>query len=161
MLTRLKRDIEKHYPGTKIAVTEYNFGGGDHISGAIAQADVLGIFGREGVFAACWWDENKGDRFINAAFDLFLNYDGNNSRFGDTSIHARTDDVEATSVYASVDSRDRSRMTVVLINKTDRAHRRPVHRARGAVHSMRDIPTHRRARGDQVAWETTLRGNPV
>jgi hypothetical protein len=120
MLTRLKRDIDAHYPGTKIAITEYNFGGGDHISGAIAQTDVLGIFAREGVFAACWWDENKGDQFINAAFDLFLNYDGKGSRFGDTSIHARTDDVAATSVYASVDSRDPSSITLVLINKTGR-----------------------------------------
>ena len=39
----------------KIAITEYNYGGNNHISGAIAQADVLGIFGREGVFAANFW----------------------------------------------------------------------------------------------------------
>jgi hypothetical protein len=52
LLPRVQRDIDDFNPGTKIAITEYNYGGNDHISGAIAQADVLGIFGREGVFAA-------------------------------------------------------------------------------------------------------------
>jgi hypothetical protein len=34
--------------------TEYNNGGGEHIAG-IAQADNLGIFGAQGVFAAALW----------------------------------------------------------------------------------------------------------
>ena len=55
LLPRLKGKIAAHYPGTKLAITEYNYGGGNHISGAIAQADVLGIFGREGLFAATLW----------------------------------------------------------------------------------------------------------
>jgi hypothetical protein len=113
MLTRLKRDVEQFYPGTKIAITEYNYGGGDHISGGIAQADVLGIFAREGIFAACWWPESEKTEFIDAAFEIYLKH------FGDTSVRATTNDVAATSVYASVDSRDPSRMSIVLINKTD------------------------------------------
>ena len=112
MLTRLKKDVEQFYSGTKIAVTEYNYGGGDHISGAIAQADVLGIFGREGIFAACLWPESENTEFIDAAFEIYLKH------FGDTSVSAKTDDAAATSVYASVDSRDPSRMSIVLINKT-------------------------------------------
>ena len=39
-------------PDSKLAITEYNYGAGNHISGAIAQADVLGIFGRQELFAA-------------------------------------------------------------------------------------------------------------
>ena len=35
-----------------LALTEYNFGAGNHISGAIAQADALGAFGQADTFAA-------------------------------------------------------------------------------------------------------------
>ncbi len=41
--------VAKDYPGTKLAITEYNWGGQEHINGAVAQADILGIFGREGL----------------------------------------------------------------------------------------------------------------
>ena len=69
LLPRVQRDIDDFNPGTKIAITEYNYGGNNHISGAIAQADVLGIFGREGVFAANIWG---GGSYINGAFDMYL-----------------------------------------------------------------------------------------
>ena len=63
LIPRMKEKIAAHYPGTGLAVTEYNYGGGGHISGALAQADVLGILGREGVFAArtawCWWRSTR------------------------------------------------------------------------------------------------------
>jgi hypothetical protein len=118
LIGRLKRDIADHYPGTKIAITEYNYGAGNHISGGIAQADVLGIFGREGIFAANWWNLGHGTDFIDPAFDLYLNYDGKGARFGDTSVFAATDDVESTAIYASIDSAGASRVWLVLINRT-------------------------------------------
>ena len=34
LLPRLREKIDAHYPGTRLAITEYNYGGGDHISGA-------------------------------------------------------------------------------------------------------------------------------
>ena len=120
LIPRLRRDVETHYPGTKIAITEYNYGGGDHISGGVAQADVLGIFGREGVFAANWWDLGHGSAYVHAAFDLYLNYDGRGARFGDTSVFASTDDVESTSIHASVNGSDRSAVMLVLINRSER-----------------------------------------
>jgi hypothetical protein len=113
MLTRLKKGVEQFYPGTKIAITEYNYGGGDHISGAIAEADVLGILGREGIFAACWWPESDNTEFTDAAFEMYMKH------FGNVSINAKTDDGAASSVYASVDARDPSSASIVLINKTD------------------------------------------
>ena len=118
LIPRLKKDVESHYPGTKIAITEYNYGAGDHVSGGIAQADVLGIFGREGLFAANWWSLGQGQKYVNAAFDLYLNFDGKGARFGDTSVYAACDDVETTSIYASVDGADPSRVTLVLINRS-------------------------------------------
>ncbi|MDR1674713.1 MAG: glycoside hydrolase family 44 protein, partial [Oscillospiraceae bacterium] len=55
VLPRIQSDIEKYYPGTKLGITEYNFGGGNNISGAIAQADALGVFGQQGVYLANLW----------------------------------------------------------------------------------------------------------
>jgi len=68
LLPRVQEKIARHYPGTKLAITEYYYGGGAHISGAPAQADALGIFGREGVFATALWHEGKtDDRFTYGA----------------------------------------------------------------------------------------------
>ena len=65
---------------------------GNHISGAIAQADVLGIFGREGLFAATLWRLTANNSFIYGGFEMFRNYDGANGSFGDTSIRATNSD---------------------------------------------------------------------
>jgi hypothetical protein len=118
LLPRVQRDINDFKPGTKIAITEYNYGGGNHISGAIAEADVLGIFGREDVFAASWWELDSGSSFVNSAFNLYRNYDGAGGRFGDTSIDADTTSIADSAVYASVDSTNPNRMVVIAINRT-------------------------------------------
>ena len=121
LVPRMREKIAAHYPGTRLAITEYNYGGGEHISGAIAQADVLGIFGREQVFAATFWDLGTGSRFIDAAFAAYCNYDGALSRFGDTVVAAATSNHETTSVYASVDAGRDERMVIVAINKATTA----------------------------------------
>jgi glycosyl hydrolase family 44 len=122
LLPRLREKIAANYPGTRLAITEYNYGAGNHISGAIAQADVLGIFGREGLFAASAWALSRGNHFMNGAFEMYRNFDGAGGSFGDTSIRAATSDVVNTSVYASVDAGNAKRMVLVCINKDDVAH---------------------------------------
>ncbi|MCA9184804.1 MAG: glycoside hydrolase family 44 protein [Pirellulaceae bacterium] len=117
LIPRMQQQVDANYPGTKIAITEYNFGAGDHISGGIAQADALGAFGREGVFAASWWDLDGQDKYVQAAFDMFRDYNGQGGSFGDLSVYAATSDVAASSVYASVD-RETSNVVVVAINRT-------------------------------------------
>ena len=121
LLPRLRDKIAANYPGTRLAITEYNYGAGGHISGGIAQADVLGIFGREGVFAANLWPLAANNDFIHGAFEMFRNYDGANGSFGDTSIRATNSDVAAASVYASVNGGNANRMVLVAINKNDAA----------------------------------------
>jgi len=118
LLPRMREKIEKNYPGTKLAITEYYFGGGDHISGALAQADGLGLFGREGVFAATLWHLGRTkDTFIHAAFAMFRNYDGAGGSFGDTGLGVSGGDPARASLYASVD--DKKRPVLVLLNKTE------------------------------------------
>ena len=117
LLPRLKSKITTHYPGTRLGITEYNYGGPMHISGAIAQADVLGIFGREGLYAATLWRLDSNNDFIYGGFDAYRNYNGSNGSFGNTSIRATNSDAVNTSVYASVDSGNAARMVIVAINK--------------------------------------------
>ena len=117
LLPRMREKIDKFYPGTRLAITEYYYGGGADISGALAQADVLGIFGRERVAAAALWHMGRtDDRFIHAAFAMYRNYDGQDGSFGQLALSARTQDVERTSVYASLDARQQ--VVLVVINKS-------------------------------------------
>jgi hypothetical protein len=118
LIPALRAKIEKWYPGTKLSISEYNYGGGGDVSGAIAQADVLGIFGREGVFAAALWPDMTAMPFIGGAFEMYRNYDGKDGTFGDVSIHAASGNAAKCSIYASLDSYVDGRMVVVLINKT-------------------------------------------
>ncbi len=119
LLPRLQSKIDADYAGTQLSISEYNYGGGDHISGGIAQADVLGIFGRQGVFSANEWPLSSSEPFIAGGFRMYRNFDGNNGAFGDTSIFAQTSDNAASSIYASLDSQNPNRMVLVALNKTD------------------------------------------
>jgi hypothetical protein len=121
LLPRVKRDIDDFKPGTKIAITEYNYGGTNHISGGIAQADALGVFGREEVFAANFWNlhGDSQSQFASGAFKMYLNYDGAGGSFGDVSVDAATDSIADSAVYASIDADDPSRVIVVAINRTN------------------------------------------
>ncbi|HEY5906651.1 MAG TPA: glycoside hydrolase family 44 protein [Vicinamibacteria bacterium] len=118
LIPRLREKIAAAYPGTQLAFTEYSYGGGRHISGALATADALGIFGREGVFAASLWGSDAETTFFHAAFNAFVNYDGQGGRFGDVSVSAVTSNHVITSVYASVDEDSDARVVIVALNKS-------------------------------------------
>ena len=116
ILPRLQASIDAYYPGTKIAVTEYEYGGHKDISGGIAQADVLGIYGKYGVFAACFYSETIKD-YIFPAFHIYLDYDGKGSAFGNLSLATNAPDAASYSVYASKES-GTGRIHIIAINKT-------------------------------------------
>ncbi len=113
LLDREQANIAAHYPGTKLAITEYYYGGGNDISGAIAQADALGAFGRKNLFAGAMWHEGgTNDQYIDAAFGLYL------AHFGDVSMSASSSDVAKATVWASTFSDGSGKVAVVAINKT-------------------------------------------
>jgi hypothetical protein len=120
LLPWLKTKIDAHYPGTKLAFSEWNYGGGGHISGAIAVADVLGTFGRDGVDLASYWPLTKDEPFAYAAFRAFRNFDGRGGQFGAISVPVELPSVDAITAYASLVEGDVRRFTIVLINKTQR-----------------------------------------
>jgi len=121
LLPRMQAKIDAARPGTLLAFTEYNYGGGGHISGGIAEADVLGIFGRHGVFASTLWELSSDERFLYGAMAMYRNYDGAGGSFGNTSVAATTSDVARAAVYASVDPGTDDRMVLVALNKTGSA----------------------------------------
>ena len=90
LIPRLRGWVATDYPGTKIAITEYNFGGQFDASGAVAEAEVLGIFGREGVDLATYWTHPAVDSPVGAAFRIYRNFDGKGGRFGDVSLPAKS-----------------------------------------------------------------------
>jgi hypothetical protein len=115
LIPKVNSMIANKYPGTKLAITEYSYMGINHVSGAIAQADVLGIFGQQDIYMANYWGEVSG--YIKSGFDIFRNYNGNGGRFGDNGLMATSDDRANASVYASVMNNNDSIMHVVAINK--------------------------------------------
>ena len=112
---RLREWVERVYPGTKIAITEYNWGGYKHITGGLAQADILGIFGREGVDLATLWSDVAPDAPIAFAFKIYRNFDDAGGQFGSTSVLAETGDVDKLSMYAA--QRADGTLTVLVLNK--------------------------------------------
>ncbi len=122
LIAWLRTKIGTDWPGTRIAFTEYNHGGADDISGGLAQADTLGIFGRESVYAATFWPLISDNRFVFGAYRSFRDYDGAGGAFGDQSFSALSTDDSRASVYASFDSASpNARVVVVAINKTTAA----------------------------------------
>jgi hypothetical protein len=117
LVPRLLARIDQHYSGTKLAFTEWNYGGGNHISGTIACADVLGIFGREGVALATYWPLGDAESFAYAAFRAYRNYDGAGATFGNVSVSATTSDVDSVTVYASLRDTAPDQVVMVVINK--------------------------------------------
>lgn len=118
LLPWLKASIDQNYPGTKLSLSEWSYGGAKHISGAIAAADALGIYGQQGVDLAgvVSFSPDTAD-YLVGAFEAYRNYDGQAHGFGDTSVAATSSNVAHGSIYASVDSSDSSRMVLVVINR--------------------------------------------
>jgi Glycoside hydrolase family 44 len=111
--------VAKDYPGTKTAITEYNWGGQESINGALTQADILGIFGSYGLDLGTLWGPPDPTTQIPGlmAFEIYRNYDGSNSTFGNQALTSTSADQGALSVYAALRTSDNT-VTVVVINKT-------------------------------------------
>ena len=114
ILPTVKNSIDQYYPGTKLGITEYNFGGEADPSGAIAQAEAIGCYADQGVYFASLWG---GSGFIFSGLSLYTNYDGKGGKFGDTLMPTTTEDVSKASAYASVNSQGDSLVRVMVTNK--------------------------------------------
>ena len=117
LIPRMKGWVSTYYPGTKIGITEYNWGAEADINGATAQADILGIFGWQGLDLATRWTTPDAGTPTYNAMKMYRNYDGNKSTFGDTSVSdAVSTNADLVSSFAAVRSSDGA-LTVMVINK--------------------------------------------
>jgi len=97
----------------------------------LAQADVLGIFGSEGLDVAALWNypahTNPAEEVIAYdvfetlpgawAFRMYRNYNGVGGKFGDLSVSANSSDRGQLAVYGAQRTSDNA-LTVMVINKT-------------------------------------------
>jgi hypothetical protein len=106
LIPRLKNWISTSYPGTLTGITEYNWGAESHINGATAQADILGIFGREGLDMAARWATPASTTPTYKAMKMYRNYDGAGSGFGESSVAATTVNADTVAAFAAQRSAD-------------------------------------------------------
>ncbi|MGA7339224.1 MAG: glycoside hydrolase family 44 protein [Terracidiphilus sp.] len=118
--------VANDYPGTKTGIDEYNFGGLESINGALVEADILGIFGRQGLDLGAFWPTTNYSQQGpgNYAFAMYRNYDLKNDGavFGDAYLYATStgaggDGEGLLAVYGAQRSSDGA-VTVMVINKT-------------------------------------------
>jgi PKD repeat protein len=117
LIPRLRSWADTYYwPGTSVGITEYNWGAEGHINGATTQADILGIFGREGLDLAARWTTPDAATPTYKAIKMYRNYDGNKSAFGDTSVSAGGTNPDNVAVFAAQRASDNA-LTVMVISK--------------------------------------------
>ncbi|MDR0984589.1 MAG: hypothetical protein LBL93_06260 [Ruminococcus sp.] len=117
LLPNVQSDIDTYNPGTKMAITEYNFGG-NNTSATIAQADALGAFAKEGLYLANYWVEGTAaDQYIVAGMNLLRNYDGEGGQVGDEMLNSETSDIELSYSHAYLD-KENDEVAVSVSNKT-------------------------------------------
>lgn len=116
LIPRMKAMIAARCPGLGLAITEYNLGGDTGISSALAQAEALGIFGREGVELATRWVAPANGSRVQDAFRLYLDYDGAGARVQGSSVRTVSSKVDSIGAYA-VDDSAHGRLNVLLFNK--------------------------------------------
>ena len=158
LVPRMQGWIDEFYPGTNLAITEYNFGGIQHISGALAQADVLGIFGAQGVDLATMWGPPDVDDAASFAFRMFRNYDGSSTeggKFGELSLGALSSNTDQVSSFASIRASDGA-LTLMLINKSTSPLEVPVELPTEFVGSTAEVYRYGEANDQEIVREADL-----
>jgi hypothetical protein len=120
LIPRMKAWVAARLPGTKLAISEYNWGNDDGASSALAQAEALAIFGREGVDLASRWVAPAAGSRVEDAFLLYLDYDGKGAKVAGDSVRASSANVDQVGAYAVAGAS--SRLHLLLFNKDFASH---------------------------------------
>jgi Glycoside hydrolase family 44 len=116
LIPRMQSWVTNYYPGTKTGITEYNWGAEDSINGATAQADILGIFGRQSLDLATRWTTPDASTPTYLAIKIYRNYNGNKSAFGDTSVSATGPNPDNVAVFGATRAADGA-LTIMVVSK--------------------------------------------
>jgi hypothetical protein len=120
-IPRFKAMVNAIYPGTPLSYTEWGAGlaqnSGSDFSTALADADTLGIFGREGVsFASRWGGPSPGTPEY-LAWKMYTNYDNAHDGFGTVSVSdTNSGNSNLFSSYAALNATGTT-MTIMVLNK--------------------------------------------
>ena len=109
-IPRMRALVNAIYPGTPLAITEWNaaFAGESDFSTALADADAYGILGRENVYLATRWTAPNPVNPNYSALKLYR------SHFGSTSVDlTHNGDPNLFRSYAALDTA----LTIMVINK--------------------------------------------
>ena len=100
LIPRVRAWIDQYCPGTKLAITEYAWDRDMTDDGAVAQAEALAIFAREGVDLATRWTAPATGSKAERGFEIFRNYDGSGSKVQGDSVSATTSNIDQVGAYA-------------------------------------------------------------
>ena len=113
IVSALKKLIDTHYPGTRLAINEYDNGSPEQYHGALLRAAALGFFGREDLYMAQNWHQTGRDKFTYFAQKLYGNYDGQGGKVGGKYVPATSSSAD---LYAFGAARGTT-TTVVFVNR--------------------------------------------
>jgi hypothetical protein len=116
LIPRMKTWIKQYYPGTKLGITEWNWGADKTMNGGLAVAECLGVFGKEGLYIANYWTSPPVNSPGYFAFKLYRNADNKGNGFGDSSIEGLSSMPSSVSCFASLDKHT-GYPAVILLNK--------------------------------------------
>lgn len=115
LIPRMRAWRDAYCPEMKLALTEYRWGKDNTLSGALAQAEALAIFGREGLDMALRWVAPPAGSLAEAAFRLYRNYDRAGSQVSGDTVRAASSDVDGVGSYAVRAAN--GKLFVLLFNK--------------------------------------------
>ena len=118
LIPRFHEWVDKNYPGTKTAITEYNFGGLEALNGAHSRRRMRWEFsaGSGLTWQRCGVRPNPNQPGA-FAFRMYRNYDGKGGRFGETWVQSKSGDQSKLAIYSAERKQDKA-LTLVVINKT-------------------------------------------
>ena len=116
IIRMFKKWIAEYNPGMTLSIGEYNFGGEKDVSGGVAQAELLGVFAREGVDHAYLWFYPQPNSPIYFAFKMLRNPDGEMTAVGADYLNAKVSAKDDVSVHTYRDAKTK-RLSFVLVNK--------------------------------------------
>lgn len=114
IVPKLQSLISNYYPGTKLGITEYDYGGDAHISGGIAEVEALSAFARTGIQYATKWGGFSD--YSLSGVRLFREV---NNPFGDTYVRSNSSDRTHSGIVASIDANDDSKLHLIVTNKDE------------------------------------------
>jgi len=110
IIPRFRSMVNAVYPGTPLAITEWDYHDDNSVAASLADADTYGVFGREKLDIATRFCFPRPDSVCTLALEMYKN-------FGSTSVEARTDlSPDVFTSYAAL-SPDGKRLTIMAVNK--------------------------------------------